>query len=100
MSDDTTMTEEKLFQNLDLYMKSRAEKKRMEYIKNLKEKRSIKKKEKKKKKQNGEENEKNEELNKEIPVKNDINDLLKEENIEIEYVDEDPISKSKISEDF
>ena len=95
------MTEEMFFSNLELDLKTRSEKKRMEYIKNLKEKRNGKKKDKRKNKNKIEEQQEKvkNENNKEVLV-NDINDFIKEENIEIEYVDEDPNSKSKIFEEF
>ena len=100
MADTTNMTEEKFFSNLELYLKSRSEKKRTEYIKNLKEKRSLKKKEKRKNKPNEREEKEKNPPKKEIPLKNEINDFIIEENIEIEYVDEDPNSKSKMFEEF
>jgi splicing factor 3B subunit 2 len=100
MTDETGMTEEKFFNNLDLSLKSRSEKKRMEYINNLKEKRHSKKKQKRKmKKEINPENDVDNEKQT-LHINNDIHDFIREENIEIEYVDEDPNTKSKIFEDF
>jgi splicing factor 3B subunit 2 len=99
MTDGTTsISEEKFFSNLTLELMSRSEKKRTEYINKLKEKRNLKKKDKRKNKDKKEEEEKESKI--EESVKNEINEFIKEENIEIEYVDEDPNSKSKIFDDF
>jgi splicing factor 3B subunit 2 len=96
---------------LDNLSKSRAERKKEEYLKKLKEKKLEKKKNKKKNKfVNAEALS---ELIDSTPIKefvkkensmkeynDDIQQMMKDENIEIEYVDEDPLSKPKMYNNF
>jgi splicing factor 3B subunit 2 len=105
---------------LDDLSKSRKEKKKEEYLKKLKEKKAMKKQtkklEKKAEKINGAEENLEDEENNNLEVQNnqtsnrylnnrkdetdDLQKILKEENIEIEYVEEDPTIKAKSFENF
>jgi splicing factor 3B subunit 2 len=88
--------------SIDMLLKTRTQtntlKKKEEYLKKQKEKKNQKKKEKRsKKKDDIEENVKLNKLNQDT---NDLDNILKEENIEIEYIDEDPTTKNKYYDDF
>jgi splicing factor 3B subunit 2 len=108
---------------LDNLSKTRAEKKKEEYLRKLKEKKQEKRKNKKKSKidenynqnQNHSDdleshklaqydgkiqNSQKENLEKKHQDQEEIQKMMQEENIEIEYVDEDPLSKPKMYDNF